>query len=88
MSKELVIKSSNCVIERGAYVRINGEEIGDLIKNNLPNIEEYKDYKAEVRIQIKILEEKPLEIQKIGYGAKAPVINEIGEVEEESDNAI
>lgn len=67
MSKELVIKSSNCTVEKGTYVKINDDEIGELVKNNLPDMEEYKEYRAEVLIQIKIHDAKPLEIEKIGY---------------------
>lgn len=76
MSKELVIKSDNCVISKGAYVKINGEEIEDLIKNNLPDMEEFKEYRAEVLMQIRIHDTKPLEIEKMGYEEEPLAIEE------------
>ncbi len=91
MSKELVIKSDNCVISKGAYVKINGEEIEDLIKYNLPDMEEYKEYRAEVLIQIRIHENEPLAIGKIGYEDTEEYSTDSLEEalsEEETDNAI
>ena len=75
MSKKLVIKSDNCVISKGVYVTINDKEIEELIKNNLPVMKEYKEYRAEVLIRIKIHDVKPLEIEKVGYGAE---LSEVG----------
>ena len=81
MSKELVIKSNNCVLSKSQYgVKINDTDIEKLIIDNLPQeMKEYRDYPARVNISISILGDDPVKIQRTGY--KVPK-------KEEIDNAI
>lgn len=79
--KSLSIKSDNCTLSKSDYsVTIDGTEIADLIKKNLPeDLKNYKDYLVRVNIQIEFLELKELRISTEGYEVKK------GESEENVD---
>lgn len=86
MSKRLLINTNKCIISKSAYgFKINDEDIEKLIINALPeNMEDYKEYPAEVNIGITIYDD-PITVRVMGYKKKSP---EATIKEEVSENAI
>lgn len=65
--KKLVIKSDNSCLNKGTFnISIDNKSIQDIITDNLPELEEYKNYSVKVNIEIEFLD-KPLTISTEGY---------------------
>ena len=63
--KKLNIKSDNCLIDNKSYgTFVNGENLTDIIKNQLPKMDE--DCPAKISIEIEIFDKK-LECSTGGY---------------------
>lgn len=69
--KSLNIKADNCILKVGSIsdVYIDDIPVSKLLHDNLPEMEKYKAYNAEVHISIKIVE-NGMQIYKGGYGKK------------------
>lgn len=66
--KKLNIKSENCLLEVNDYgASINNEDLGKLVKNNLPKLKNYKDYPVKLNLSIEFLGDEGLEITPTGY---------------------
>lgn len=66
--KKLNIKSENCLLEVNDYgASINNEDLGKLVKNNLPKLKNYKDYPVRLNLSIEFLGDEKLEITPTGY---------------------
>ena len=67
--KSLKIKSDNCTLTTSTFgVEINGEDIRDIVKENLPkDLEDYKRYPAKISISIEILGDDILTVETEGY---------------------
>lgn len=78
--KKLNIKSENCLLEVNDYgASINNEDLGKLVKNNLPKLQNYKEYPAKLNLSIEFLGDGVLEVNTEGYEA----LNNTQEVKED-----
>lgn len=70
--KSLLIKSENCLLSKNSYdINLNGKEIGELVKENLPaELEDYKNYPIKVTINIEFLGQEGINVVATGYEVK------------------
>lgn len=66
--KKLIIQAENCLVSKNGCgdVRINDKDINVIIRDNLPEMPEYKDFPARVSISIELMD-TDLNIEKEGY---------------------
>ena len=77
--KSLMIKSDGCLLEKNSYqLKIDDEEIQNLIKKELPPLEDFKKYPIKIALSIDFLGGKGLEVETTGYKTEKP--------QEETDN--
>lgn len=66
--KKLNIKSESCLLEVNDYgASINNIDLGKLVRNNLPELKNYKDYPVKLDLSIEFLGDEELEITPTGY---------------------
>lgn len=66
--KKLNIESKCCLLEVNDYdVSINNEDLGKLVRNNLPKLKNYKEYPIRLSLYITFLGDEGLEITPTGY---------------------
>ncbi|OAA93037.1 hypothetical protein [Clostridium coskatii] len=66
--KKLNIKSENCLLEVNDYgASINSIDLGKLVRNNLPELKNYKDYPVKLNLSIEFLGDEKLEVTPTGY---------------------
>ncbi len=70
--KKLNITSNNCKVSTSSWgdVYVNGEKLAELIADNMPAMEEYKEYPAEISISIKVKDFDEIKISTEGYDIK------------------
>jgi len=79
--KKLNIKSGNCLLKVSNYdTKINDTGLEELVRNNLPELKNYKNYPIKLNLSIEFLGEEKLEIIPTGYEIKE---NEDNESEED-----
>lgn len=81
MSKKLKIEAPVCQISTNKYgdVDINGTGIEKIINSKLPTLEPYKQYLANISIEIKIWDFEPIDVKMEGYTLQS-------EIEEPTEN--
>lgn len=66
--KKLNIESGNCLLKVDSYgVKINDTDLEKLVKNNLPELKEYRAYPVKLGLSIEFLGDEELEIIPTGY---------------------
>lgn len=66
--KKLNIKSENCILRKNSYgVGINDVGLEELIRKNLPELEDHKGYPVRMGLSIEFLGDEKLEITPTGY---------------------